>query len=410
MIDWKRNLVMVVLSQFCSMMGFAFAVPFAPFYIEQTLGVSDPGALKLWVSLFNAAPYLTLAIFSPIWGALGDRYGRRIMLMRANFGGMLVLALMGLAPGVRTLIWLRLAQGVLTGTVSAAQTFVSVSAPTRRSGFVLGILSAAAFSGILAGSFAGGLFAEWFGYRWAFLASGVFLLAAGLLIAFGTREAFVPPIADDAPDGRLRQLWGKIAPALPILALMAVMGFVILFDGAWLPLLVKTIHGQLQGAAVRTGSLVAVSGIAGFLAGPIIGRLADRYAPPRIGMVSALGAGAMMMLVATAHGFLPLFVGRFGAVFCAGGLDPVFQIWLAKTTPPVSRGLIFGWAVTAKSIGWMTAPLASGLVAWGLGLDWVFFIAAALFFALAPVIALVVRRLPAAAPSAGAAISACPNP
>ncbi len=398
MIDWKRNLVMVVLSQFLSMMGFAFALPFAPFYI-QSLGVSDPGELKLWVALFTAAPSLTLAIFAPIWGTLGDRYGRRIMLMRANFGGMLVLALMGLAPGVRALVLLRLFQGVLTGTVSAAQTFVSVHAPIRRSGMVLGLLSAAVYSGSLAGSFAGGFFAEWFGYRPAFLASAGFLLLAGLLIVLGTREQFARPIEDpEASDGRLRVFWGKISPVLPILALMTGMGFVILFDGAWLPLLVQDLHGGIQGASARTGSLVAVSGVAGFLAGPIIGRLADRVAPPRIGKLSALGAGLMMLVVGTARGFVQLFAGRFGATFCAGGLDPVFQIWLAKTTPPASRGFIFGWAVTAKSAGWVLAPLASGLIAWGLGLRAVFLVASACFFLLIPAITGVVRRMPRACP------------
>src|ERR1035437_4579735 len=130
MIEWKRNLVMVGLSQFLSMMGFAFAMPFAPYYIQQ-LGITEPNELKMWVALFTAAAPLTLAVASPIWGALGDRYGRRIMLLRANFGGMVVLGLIGLVPNVQMLVMLRLLQGVLTGTVNAAQTFVSVQSPPQ---------------------------------------------------------------------------------------------------------------------------------------------------------------------------------------------------------------------------------------------------------------------------------------
>lgn len=399
MIEWKRNLVMVGLSQFFSIMGFAFAMPFAPYYIQQ-LGITEPNELKMWVALFTAAAPLTLAVASPIWGALSDRYGRRIMLLRANFGGVLVLALMGMVPNVQMLVILRLAQGVLTGTMNAAQTFVSVQSPPHRSGMVLGLLSAAVFSGSMCGAFVGGLFAEWFGYRMAFMASSVFLLLAGLLVLLGTREEFVRPIEEkgDSMEDRAQVFWGKIGPALPILALMAAMGFVLQFDGAWLPLLVQEIHGALQGAAFWTGSLAAVGGIAGLLAGPIIGRIADRIAPPRIGKISAFGAGLMMILVGLAHGFGLLFGARFGAIFCAGGLDPVFQIWLAKTTPPASRGFIFGWAVTARSLGWMAAPLASGVVAWMFGLRAVFFAAAAFFFLLIPLIALIVRYLPPVPP------------
>ncbi|MBU4367092.1 MAG: MFS transporter [Verrucomicrobia bacterium] len=397
MIAWKRNLVMVGLSQFFSMMGFAFAMPFTPYYIQQ-LGITEPNELKMWVALFTAAAPLTMAVASPIWGTLSDRYGRRLMLLRANFGGMLVLILMGLAPNVQTLVILRLAQGVLTGTMNAAQTFVSVQSPSHRSGMVLGTLSAAVFSGCMCGAFIGGLFAEWFGYRMAFLASGVFLLLAGLLVLLGTREEFVRPMEEEADsmEDRVRMFWGKIGPAIPILALMAAMGFALHFDLAWLPLLVQEIHGSLKGAAFWTGSLAAVGGIAGFLAGPIIGRIADRIAPPRIGKISAFGAGLMMIIVGLSHGFAQLFMGRFGATFCAGGLDPVFQIWLAKTTPAASRGFIFGWAVTARSLGWMMAPLASGVVAWMFGLRAVFFVAAAFFFLLIPLIALIVRYLPPA--------------
>jgi MFS transporter, DHA1 family, multidrug resistance protein len=397
MIAWKRNLVIVALSQFLMMVGFHSATPFAPYYI-QTLGITAPGELKMWVAFFTAAAALTMAVFAPIWGALGDRYGRRIMLLRATFGGMLVLIAMGLAPNVQTLIILRLLQGVLSGSTNAAQTFISVNSPQQRSGMVLGSISAAVFSGHVIGSVVGGLFAEWFGYRITFIVSGIFALSAGLLLLFGTREDFVRPIEEDGAsiENRARIFWGKIGPALPILALMAAMGFVRMFDHAWLPLLVQEIHGSLKGASIRTGLLATAGGIAGFIAGPILGRMADRIAPPRIGKISAFGAGLMMIVMGLAHGFGLLFFGRFGTTFCAGGLDPVFHIWLAKTTPAESRGFIFGWAVTAKALGWMVAPLVSGAVAWMFGLRAVFFVAAAFFFLLIPLISLIVRYLPSA--------------
>ena len=64
-IDWRQNLAFVWLSQFLSIMGFSFALPFAPYYI-QDLGVTDPDALKLWVSAFAAATPLSLAIYQHI--------------------------------------------------------------------------------------------------------------------------------------------------------------------------------------------------------------------------------------------------------------------------------------------------------------------------------------------------------
>jgi DHA1 family multidrug resistance protein-like MFS transporter len=250
------------------------------------------------------------------------------------------------------------------------------------------------FSGAMVGSFIGGVFADVFGFRGTFYAGGILLLSSGLLVAFGTAENFVRHIPDiEDGESPIRAHWRDLGPALPILVLIMAMAIARQFDQAMLPLLVQDIHGSIQGVSIWTGSLSAVGGIAGLLAGPILGRLADRIPPPKIGKMSALGAGLLMMPQGLAQGFLLLFASRFGMVFCAGGLDPVFQIWLSRVTPEHKRGAVFGWAATARSIGWVVAPLVSGLVASGLGIRSVFFVGGLLFFCLVPVISAVVKRL-----------------
>ncbi len=393
MVNWKQNFAVIWLSQFISIMGFNFALPFAPYFIQE-LGVTDPVRLKMWVAVFAASTPLTLAVFSPIWGMLADRYGRRVMLLRANFAGAIVLALMGTVRSVELLILLRLMQGVFTGTMTAAQTMVSVSTPSHRSGFALGALTAAMYSGAMVGAFVGGVFADWLGFRGTFFAGGLLLLASGLLVTFGTTENFVrhiPEIEDERSP--VRAHWADLGPALPILILIVAMAGARQFDQAMLPLLVQDIHGSIQGVSIWTGSLSAFCGIAGLLAAPLLGRLADRIPPPKIGKMSALGAGLLMMPQGLAHSFLLLFGCRFGMVFCAGGLDPVFQIWLSRVTPEHKRGVVFGWAATARSVGWVVAPLVSGGVASALGIRSVFFIGSLLFFGLVPLISIVVKRL-----------------
>jgi len=76
-VNWKTNLAVIWASQLLSIAGFFFALPFGPYYIQE-LGVHDPSRIKFWVALFGAAPPLSLAIFSPFWGTLADRYGRSI--------------------------------------------------------------------------------------------------------------------------------------------------------------------------------------------------------------------------------------------------------------------------------------------------------------------------------------------
>jgi len=392
MIAWKRNIIFIMAAQFFSMMAFSFAMPFVPFYLQE-MGVRNSHELKVWITLFNFTAPLAFAVCAPIWGAVSDRYGRRLMLLRASFGGVIVLFLMGLAANPSMLVGLRLLQGVLTGTMTAAQTMVSVHAPENRSGFALGLLSAAVASGNTTGAFFGGLFADSFGYRLAFVAGSGLMLIAGLLVLLGTEEYVSKQQEEDERPQRFTLAPRNLGSAGFILSLIAVIGFAITFDMGWLPLLVQEIHGGIRGASFWTGSLAAVGGIAGFLAGPIIGRLADRITPPTIARISSIGSGFMTILVALSHHFSLLFCARFCTSFCAGGLDPVFQIWLSKVTPARERGVVFGWASSVRALGWMCSPLVSGTVAWLAGVRAVFFAAAAFYFLLVPLISFIVRRL-----------------
>ena len=85
-----------------------------------------------------AAQAVTMAIFAPIWGSLADRYGRKLMVQRAMFGGAVVLAAMGFVQNVQQLVILRAIQGMLTGTVPAATTLVASFSTPRAIGLCAG--------------------------------------------------------------------------------------------------------------------------------------------------------------------------------------------------------------------------------------------------------------------------------
>ncbi|MBT4289964.1 MAG: MFS transporter [Deltaproteobacteria bacterium] len=395
MISWKKNLIVIWMTQFLAISGFAFSMPFVPFYIQE-LGVKDGILINQYTAMFGALAPLTLAIFSPIWGMIGDHYGRRLMLLRANFGAAIILTLMGMVDSISWLLILRAIQGVFTGTMTASQTLVSVNTPEEKHGLALGSLSAAIFSGALFGTFIGGTFAELFGYRAAFYISGGLLLVSSFLVLFGVKEDFSPPQKSTIKTTKradLKTFIKSIGPAVPILILLLFMSFTRQFDNVFLPLFVQEINGTIEGSAYITGVLGAIGGIAGFLAGIIMGRLSDRISPPKIAMISALFAGLFMLPQAVANSFAPIFMTRFGMIFFSGGLDPVLQVWLAKVTPHRLRGSVFGWAGSAKAIGWMFAPLSSGLVASYLNIRWIYWIGCALFLLLIPMIWMVVQYL-----------------
>ncbi|MBN1672942.1 MAG: MFS transporter [Kiritimatiellae bacterium] len=395
MASWQRNLVFVWLSQFLSIMGFMLALPFAPYYI-QTLGVTDPTAVKVWTAVSQSATAVSLAIMGPIWGILADRHGRKLMMMRANFCAIVVLTSMAFAPNPWVFVALRFMQGALTGTMNAAMAFVASYSPTRRQGMALGTLSAAVFSGGMAGPALGGFLAETIGYRLTFVAAGQLLLLSALSVTFFVREDFVRPEQTETPPGRAvtwRERVAALGPGGPILILVMLGSLARQFDAAYLPLFVQELHGQLEGAARRTGLLCAVAAVGATGSGPLLGMLADRLSPPRVGKLSAVGAGLCMACTGFCVSFVHLIPVRFLLAFMAGGLDPVFLAWLARVTPEDRRATIFGWSTTAKSLGWTIAPLLGAAITVPLGLRAIFFVGLVWFAILVPVIGFVSRKV-----------------
>jgi DHA1 family multidrug resistance protein-like MFS transporter len=386
-INWIRNLVFIWLSQFFAIMAFSFAMPFVPFYLQKDLGVTDDLQLKLFISLFGASAPAMFALFSPLWGAVADRYGRRLMMLRANIAAIFVIGGMGLVHNAWGLLFFRVMQGCLTGTMTASQTMIAVHTPTHRSGTAFGALSAAVFSGSLCGNMVGGFFAEWFGYRRAFYAGAMLMVVAVLVIAFGVRDQFEPPTRlVRCPRRRAKLGLLTVWPAAPLLALIGFVTVTKVMGQNFLPLLVQELNGKVEGSARITGLLGGVAGIAGFASGILMGRLADKVRPVAVACACAILAGVMMLPQAFAWSFIPLFAGRFLTVFFAGGLDPVLQIWLARSTASKRRGLMFGWASSAKACGWMLSPLLGGTIASVGNVRWVLGAGFLLYLLLIPAI------------------------
>ncbi|MBR6021077.1 MAG: MFS transporter [Kiritimatiellae bacterium] len=363
--SWRRRMVLVWASQCLSIMGFSFAFPFVPFFLQNDLGVTGDGALALWISLFSFSTAVSMGLAAPFWGALADRYGRRVMLVRANFAGAVCMSLMGAVHSPGMLIFLRTLQGALTGTMTAAQAFLAGEVPPERRGLALGGLSAAVFSGSMSGAFVGGFVAHRLGYRAAFFASGILLALAGAVVLFFTREtAFVPP---PRPARTAARRPFRLPPlprvTLFVLALIALLSFIRQQDFPFLPLLVQDILGSLDAAALWTGWINATGSVAGLLAGLLAGWLADRFPAFRILLAGAVAAAILSASQAAAHSFALLFPVRFFTVFFAGLIEPTLNAVLAKRTPEAFQGRVFGWACATRSFGWALGPLVAGGIA-----------------------------------------------
>lgn len=391
---WRRNLAFVSMAQFCATVGFGFALPFIPFFIKDSLGVTVESERSMWVGLFSASGHLALLIFAPVWGFLADIYGRRKMLLRANFLSAILMPLMAFVPNAGWLISLRFLIGCFAGTVTASQALIATNTPPDRMGFAMGTIVSVVGSGNLTGMLLGALVVERAGYTVAFFASGTLLLMAGLLVYFGARETFTCTTS-------LREKLKTGTFALPrfggvwlLLVLMMLTAFVTNFERPFVPQLVELVSGE-KSAKLWTSVALSGSALAGIIAGAVMGRLADRYSPPKVGVWSSLLAGVVTIPVGLANGLAALISARMGMAFFAAGLDPVFQIWLAKCAPADKRALFIGWGTCFRALGWFLCAAIAGGVAMLGGVRMVFIVTAVLFLLLAPCVNFTSARIAA---------------
>ena len=200
-------------------------LPFLPLYVEQ-LGVTDHAAIVQWSGVAYGAAFLTAALFAPLWGRLGDQYGRKLMLIRASLGMAVAMSLIGLSQNIYQLVGLRLLAGLLGGYSSGSIVLVATQTPRARTGWALGMMSSGIMAGNLAGPLVGGALPPLIGIRQTFFAAGAIIFVAFLATIFLIKEE---PRPGRRSTGRERHGgWATIPDKRPVVA-MLVTGMLLMF-------------------------------------------------------------------------------------------------------------------------------------------------------------------------------------
>ena len=374
--SWKQNLFFIWLSQFLSLAGFSSCMPFIPKVMEESLGITDQSLRLQYISIYHFAGMISMCFAMMFWGMLADRFGRKIMLLRASFAAAVFYPLLALSPGVWILILIRFCCSFFSGTYNPAQTLAVRTAPKEKHGFVLGVVSTALWSGYMLGYLAGGVIAEKFGLTAAFCSGGVMYAVSGLLVLFFVRENFDRNIEQKKLASVNKPLNKLLTPGVSgILLLVLLMGLARRLGEPFLPELigevmqnkrveVNCLFFTLSGSEVFfTGITSAAASLGGFLSGLVIGWLCDRIMPRRLLIPVLLGsaAGVAAQILSTDIKFL--IAARFFAYFAAGGIMPILQLMLTRITAPELRGTFFGWTGSLSAAGGVICALLS----WAMG-------------------------------------------
>ncbi len=379
---WRRNFRVVWAANFVTAIGMTTFLPLFPLHLRE-IGVADERAVAVWSGALVAAAPLTAAFMGPLWGALGDRIGRKPMLLRANLAITLFVGAMGFATTPWLLLVLRLLQGVFSGFIAPAMTLVSVSAPPQQQGRIAGTLHTSVLAGNILGPALGGFIGDHFGHRLTFFLCAALSVAAFAAIAVGVTEVAAPRVREDgldpAPAGAravrrgataLQELWRDARAFLAagplrtmVLGVLAVRGGAVLVD----PVLAMFI-GTLRGGGdehlgTTTGLAFGATAAATLLVTPLWGRLGDERGHSRLLGRCGIGAALCLLPQAFVGHVAQLGALRFASgIFLAGVLPSAFG--LAATLSPIERrGAANGFMFSAIGLANAIGPLLGGVLA-----------------------------------------------
>ena len=184
---WKRLVSVAFLVQFFSMMGVSVVYAFLPLYVE-SLGIESEGRAAFWAGFLLFSQAIMVAVASPIWGSMADRYGAKLMLIRALLGCGTVWVLISFATSVYQLLPLFLLTGLFSGINTAMTNLVSGSVPRAKLGTAIGTVQTGVATGTAFGPLVGGVIADAYSFRIGIRVAAILVLTACALVIFFIHE------------------------------------------------------------------------------------------------------------------------------------------------------------------------------------------------------------------------------
>jgi DHA1 family tetracycline resistance protein-like MFS transporter len=338
------------------MLALGLILPILPKLVESFVDNDTATAARVF-GLFGTAWALMQFLFSPILGALSDRFGRRPVVLLSNFGLALDYVLMALAP---SLVWLfigRVISGITSASISTAFAYIADVTPPERRAAVFGKIGAAFGAGFILGPAIGGLL------------GGMdprlpFWIAAGLSFANTLYGWLILP-ESLPPERRAPFRWKSASPlgALHLLRsnrILAGLSLANFFGQVAHVVLPSTFvlyatyrYGWDTTTVGLTLALVGVCAmvVQGAGVGPIVKRLGERRA-----LLLGLASGALGFFIYGAAPTGPLFWIGIPVMALWGVAGAAIQALTTQLVAPDQQGQLQGATNSVNSIAQMLGP------------------------------------------------------
>jgi DHA1 family multidrug resistance protein-like MFS transporter len=354
----KKNMIILFITLVIIMMGFGMVIPVIPFLVEEF------GASGQELGMLMAIYALMQLIFSPVWGELSDRFGRRPIMLFGLLGNGLSMLFMGLANSIWMLFAARALAGLLaSATLPTAYAYVSDSTSEEDRGGGMGIIGAALGVGMVLGPGFSGVLAEntlslpFFG--------GAFLSLFAIAVVFFFLPESLPEEERKSTTSinfqqQFSKMWqGLVGP----LGFLFVLAFLISFgmtnfEGVFgLYMANRFDYGPGQVGMILTLVGLVSAAVQGFLTG----YATKRWGEENVIKFSFFGSAVGFVLMLAANNLSTVLITVSFFVFSNAMIRPGVSSLISKRAA-MGQGIAMGLNNSFMSLGRVAGPLLAGFV------------------------------------------------
>lgn len=361
----KRSpLGIIILTVALDLVGFGIVLPLLPTFARQPHHATD-----LQVGLLMATYSLMQFFFSPVWGRLSDRIGRRPVLLISISGSALSYLLFAFAPSLPVLFLSRAVAGIMAANISTAQAYVADVTPPEERAKGMGMVGAAFGLGFILGPALGGLLSHGSNPQMSVgLAAAGFSLLDLLLAAALLPESLTPELRARAAAPRGSRL-ERMAAALRHPATGIPIAIFFLSTVAWSqlePTAALLAQEQFGFTKSQIGYLFAYLGLlVAIVQGGFAGRMARRSGEARMILMGTLlvsiGLALVPFMTRTGGLLLALTILALGQAMNVPGLQSLISRSAAQEEQGSTLGVSQGFSSLARAVGPATGGWLFGI-------------------------------------------------
>lgn len=359
----RSPLFLMALTILIDFTGFGLVIPLLPFWAERL------GANAFEVGLIITVYALAQLLFTPVLGTLSDRYGRKPVIVVSLFIEAVALVMTALAGSLPLLLLARFISGLGASNIGSAQAVVADVTEKQDRAKGMGLIGAAIGLGFVIGPAAGGILAPAGQTLPFWIAAGVALVNALLVILFlpETHKQASSKTESQATHFRGRGLgilfsgWRNAVRYPSVLGMVLVnLLYTIAFTGMEAIFALFTQHTFGWGASQNGYIFTYIGVIVVIMQGGLVGRLVKRWREPGV-----LLAGLVLMAV----GLISLaFSTRFALLLVTlgilsvgdGAVTPTVSTLLSFASPVEVQGEMLGLSQGVGGLGRIVGPLIAG--------------------------------------------------